>query len=287
MVKVGFLGPKGTYTHQAVLQQFGEDIEIFPLLFIGDCFKEVNANNVDYAVVPFENSTNGQVIFTYDLMRDWYIDTPRPSFRIVGEQFVPIHHNLLSKELDLSNIKKIYSHPQVWGQVTNFMDTIDHPVTKVDCSSTSKAAELVKISNEPGVACISSSMCSKLYNLPIIQADIENNISNSTRFLILGESPLSVSETRSTDITSLIFTVDQAHAPGSLRMALLSFQEYEINIININSRPSNKGNWQYAFFVEFIGNYITDDNVKQSLKSLETKCTEIVILGTFQRTNFL
>ncbi|EGV64609.1 Prephenate dehydratase [Yamadazyma tenuis ATCC 10573] len=285
MVKVAFLGPKGTYTHQAVLQEFGEDIQILPQLSIGDCFKAVDSNEVDYSVVPFENSTNGQVVFTYDLIRDWYMrKNAPPKFKIVGEQFVFIHHNLLSKELDVHNITKVYSHPQVWGQVTNFLSTLNPNVVRADCSSTSKAAEIVRLSNEKGVACISSAMCSKLYNLPIIKPNIEDNRGNTTRFLILGETGLPKKAAVPKYITSIIFTVNSDQEPGALCSALTAFQENNTNLISINSRPSAEKNWSYAFFVEVIGNYLTDENVQNSLKSLNSKCSEIVTLGVFERT---
>lgn len=301
MTKVAFLGPKGTYTHQvcysciihiiidiytniiqAVLQEFGENIEIYPQQSIGDCFKAVDDKAVDYSVVPFENSTNGQVVFTYDLIRDWYMKT-HPKFKIVGEQFVSIHHNLLSQELDVNSITKIYSHPQVWGQVTNFMSTLKPDVVRVDTSSTSKAAELVKLSSEKGVACISSSMCSKLYNLPIIKHNVEDNTGNTTRFLILGESPLPSKTKHSKHVTSIIFTVNQDQEPGSLCSALMIFQQNNVNLITINSRPSTEKNWHYAFFVEMIGNYELDENIKKSMIELKQKTSELVVLGTFER----
>lgn len=238
--------------------------------------------SVDYSVVPFENSTNGQVVFTYDLIRDWYMKT-NPRFKVVGEQFVSIHHNLLSQELDVNNITKIYSHPQVWGQVTNFMSTLKPGVVRVDTSSTSKAAEVVKLSPEKGVACISSSMCSKLYNLPVIKANVEDNQGNTTRFLILGESALPAKAKHSKYITSIIFTVNQDQEPGSLCSALMIFQQNHVNLININSRPSTEKNWHYAFFVEMIGNYEADDNIKNSMAELKEKTSELVVLGTFER----
>lgn len=285
MVKVAFLGPRGTYTHQAVIQEFGENIEIYPQPTIDQCFEILNSGDVDYSIVPFENSTNGQVIFTYDLIRDWYFQNNEPKFKIVGEQFVSIHHNLLSKELDINNITKIYSHPQVWGQVTGFLKNLDKKVIKLDTNSTSKAAEIVSLSNEENIACISSSMCSKLYNLPIIQHNIEDNKYNTTRFLILGNQCLKErpSETKNY-ITSIIFTMKEDHdrKSGSLCSILMEFQKHDINLITINSRPSKQRNWHYAFFVEIEG-HMKDEKVVEGLKELKDKCEEIVTLGSFER----
>lgn len=282
MTKVAFLGPRGTYTHQAIIQQFGEDIEIYPQSSIEQCFKIIDSKDVHYSVVPFENSTNGQVVFTYDLIRDWYFHNPDIKFKIVGEQYVAIHHNLLSKQLDIKNITKIYSHPQVWGQVGEFLATLPSSITKRDVSSTSKAAELVSRALEP-VACISSAMCSKLYNLPIIKPNIEDNKRNTTRFLILGYYPLP--DNSGKWITSILFTMkeDYDQKSGSLVKLLMSFDKHNVNLININSRPSKSKNWHYAFFVDLEGNYLTDDNLKQALKELKQGCSELVILGEFQR----
>lgn len=271
---------------QAVIQQFGDSIGIFPQNSIGDCFKAVNSKAVDYSIVPFENSTNGQVIFTYDLIRDWYIDGQKPDFRIVGEQFVSIHHNLLSMELDVNQITKIYSHPQVWGQVTNFLASLEgpgkKPVTRVDTSSTSKAAEIVKLSHEKGAACISSAMCSKLYNLPTVKANVENDQGNTTRFLILGEQALPVKSEHSKFITSLIFTMSQDQEPGSLCSALMVFQQNNVNLITINSRPSREKNWHYAFFVEVVGS-LGDGRVRKAIEELGEVC-QVVTLGSFERS---
>lgn len=265
---------------------------MYPQTSIGECFKAVDSKQVDYTVVPFENSTNGQVVFTYDLIRDWYFnDTIQPKFRIVGEQFVSIHHNLLSMELDVNNITKIYSHPQVWGQVTNFLTTMKtrqngdgNLLVTIDTSSTSKAADLVKLSREKGVACISSTMCSKLYNLPIVKANIEDNQGNTTRFLILGHQPLPVKNPQGPHyVTFIVFTVNQDQEPGSLCGALSIFQQNQVNLLTINSRPSHEKNWHYAFFVEAEGNYEVDDNLKRCIEQLKDSCSHIVTLGAFER----
>lgn len=224
------------------------------------------------------------MVFTYDLIRDWYFnDVEKPQFGIVGEQYVSIHHNLLSVELDVNNITKIYSHPQVWGQVSNFLNSLSNKVIKVDTSSTSKAAELVKTSSEKGVACISSAMCSKLYNLPIIKGNVEDNQGNTTRFLILGRDQLRPKYNNSQYITSLLFTIDQAQEPGSLCSALMVFQQNHVNLITINSRPSHQKNWQYVFFIEVIGNYLVDENIQTSIDQLDKVCSQVVTLGAFER----
>ncbi|KAG5421445.1 PHA2 [Candida metapsilosis] len=279
--KVAFLGPEGTYTHQAVLQQFGTDnVEISPQQSIGDCFQAINTRHVDFAVVPFENSTNGQVVFTYDLLRDWFLEEKKQcQFRIVGEQFVSIHHNLLSNG-SLKEIETIYSHPQVWTQVGGYLSTLPKNITRIDVGSTSKAAELVSQDKSNKSAAISSLMSSKLYNLPILKANIEDNVTNTTRFLILGYNDPPAHDTSNQEVrkvTSVMFTLPNDD-PGALCDVLVQFKENGINLTSISSRPANLQPWQYVFFIETVGKINT--NV---LKSIQKLCRDIVILGEFDR----
>ncbi|KAM3122844.1 hypothetical protein CJJ07_004782 [Candidozyma auris] len=292
-MKVAFLGPEGTYTHEAVLQQFGKEpnLTILPQSTIGACFDVLNSRDVDYAVVPFENSTNGQVVFTYDLLRDWFIsDTKasKPPFRIVGEQYVAIHHYLLSKAADKSEIKTIYSHPQVWGQVTKALKVFKD-CAKIDANSTAEAAEFVVEDSTGTIACISSKMCARLKSLPILEAEIEDNPRNSTRFLILGSSDLNDQQDDKSDdsciassITSIMFTLNHDD-PGALMAALDSFRFYKINLTSIASRPSGERQWQYVFFVEAEGS-IHSEKMKLATKKLHECCMSVVVLGSFTRS---
>ncbi|KAI3405635.2 PHA2 [Candida oxycetoniae] len=260
-MKVAFLGPEGTYTHQAVIQQFGieEDVEIIPKKSIAECFEAINSRQVDYTVVPFENSTNGQVVFTYDLFRDWFFDSTKECrFRIVGEQFVPIHHNLLGYG-SVQEIETIYSHPQIASQNRD----------------------------NKRIAAISSKMSAKLYDLPIIVKGIEDNASNTTRFLVLGynnppkHNDVTEGKAKAKEeeekITSLMFTLPD-DSPGALCDILFKFKQAEINLTSINSRPANLQPWQYVFFVEAASEINTS-----VLKSLQESCLALVVLGTFDR----
>ncbi|KHC78801.1 prephenate dehydratase [Candida albicans SC5314] len=297
-IKVAFLGPEGTYTHQALIQQFGtENVSIYPQQSIGDCFQILNEKKVDYAVVPFENSTNGQVVFTYDLLRDWYFQTSTPpKFRIIAEQFVSIHHNLLTNASKIEDIKTIYSHPQVWTQVNKFLQSLPQQITKIDVGSTSKAAEIVSqdtiTTSGSSSAAISSYMSSELYKLPILKEGIEDNQSNTTRFLILGyDSPISPppppasnndddnSKRNTTIVSSIMFTLNHDD-PGALCDVLVKFKEYGITLTSINSRPANLKPWQYVFFVEMIG----DIHQEGLVEKIKESCLELVILGVFQRS---
>ncbi|ABN68609.2 Prephenate dehydratase (PDT) [Scheffersomyces stipitis CBS 6054] len=298
VTKVAFLGPEGTYTHQAVIQQFGnkDNVSIYPVKTISDCFKEIHSKNVDFAVVPLENSINGGVVFTFDLIRDWFIPSLQNNSRQNDdtEQFVSIHHNFLTRAEDVSKITCIYSHPQVWTQVTGFLSTIPASIPRIDSTSTSKAAELVNGDESNTSACISSQMSSDLYQLPIRNANIEDNPNNTTRFLVLGyEKPPAPSpspapevgepERPDSRITSIIFTLNH-NDPGALCDVLYEFKKNGVNLTSITSRPSHLKQWQYVFFAEVIGDSSSDANIAKGIESASSICSELVVLGSFDRS---
>lgn len=267
-----------------MLQQFGADslVVALPQALIGACFEQLAAHSVDYAVVPFENSTNGQVVFTYDLLRDWYMGDTEPPFRIVAEQFVAIHHYLLSNAEDLGAVSRLYSHPQVWGQVTQFLALGKlQNVTRVDTSSTAKAAETVFNDASNTSACICLKMSADLYKLPVKYAEIEDLKNNTTRFLVLGLTPV---ERRPDEkmITLLMYMLNH-NDPGALCSALQAFLTNSVNLTSISSRPSHVSQWQYVFFVEAEGD-AEDVAVKQSLAELAKSCTKVAVLGLFARS---
>lgn len=240
--------------------------------------------------MPFENSTNGQVVFTYDLIRDWFtpsLNKPEdlPKFKIVGEQFVSIQHNFITNAKNINEITTIYSHPQVWTQVKQFIKSLPSNIKKIDTSSTSNAAKLVSEDNTNTFACISSKMSSELYNLPIMNENIEDNSKNTTRFLILGYTPLKsptndITKSPTKNITSLLFTLNH-DSPGALCDALNCFKKFNVNLQCISSRPSHIHQWQYVFFVELIGN-VENVDVSNSIDEMRDHILDLVILGSFE-----
>lgn len=234
--------------------------------------------------MPFENSTNGQVVFTYDLLRDWSSKSDC-KFQIVGEQFVSINHFFLTNATLVSQVKTLYSHPQVWGQVAEFSKSVlsELNINKIDVSSTSKAAEMVANDPTNTSAAISSEMAAGIYNLPKLYENIEDISNNTTRFLILGyQKPPAYKDEKDDDyITSILFTLNH-NDPGALCSALDVFRKHKVNLSSINSRPSHLKQWQYVFFAEFHGNLERDEDVKQSLKELSNEC-QLTILGSFKR----
>lgn len=286
-------------------QQFGsgDNVEISAQKSISDCFEILNEEKVDYAVVPLENSTNGQVVYTYDLLRDWFLfhdsgseskAADKPKFRVVAEQFVSIQHNFLTRAKKMEDIKVIYSHPQVWGQVKDFFkNRVPKDVSTVDTGSTAKAAEKVHNDETKSSACISSFMSAQIYNLPILFKNIEDNSKNTTRFLVLGHKGISYKHDKPQDdrvdheqnYVTLVTFILRDDDPGALCDALNAFKTYNINLTSINSRPYPGANWRYAFFIELIGNKDNkdDDNVSKSLSDLEKLVLSMTVLGSFER----
>ncbi|KAH3680527.1 hypothetical protein WICMUC_000258 [Wickerhamomyces mucosus] len=273
---------KITALQEAAIQQFGESSEynLKPLKSIYECFEKLNNDEIDYSVVPFENSTNGQVMFTYDLFREWLI-TNESKIQIIGEQFVSIHHNLLTNAKDISKIKKIYTHPQAWGQCSNWIKKNASNLEKIDSSSTSKAAEIAKSSSpEEGIAAIASEYASDYHKVPILVPHVENISSNTTRFLILSKESKLIQQGEK--VTALAFILKN-NDPGELVKTLNILSKYDINMTSITSRPSLLESWQYVFFIEFYGDNDEDEWVKKALKEFNETCLKSAVLGSFTR----
>lgn len=209
-----------------------------------------------------------------------------PNFLVLGEQFVPIHHNVLTHALDLSKVSKIYSHPQVWGQVSAFLKCSEavKSLSRVDTPSTAAAAEMVSNDKTKTTACISSSLSAELYGLPILIPNVEDKKENTTRFLVLGKPGLLADLRAKGDkyISSIMFILNR-NDPGALCEALNSFRVNNVNLTSIASRPSGRNQWEYVFFVDLEG-HVTDNNVKQSLLDLQTSCSQSAILGLYTRS---
>ncbi|KAI5209001.1 PDT-domain-containing protein [Aureobasidium subglaciale] len=304
--QIAYLGPKASYTHQATLSAFDLDnYGLSPQTTIEDVFSQVQSGKADFGVVPFENSTNGSVVFTLDLFADQ--NAKHPDIVVCGERYVEVHHCLLGRPApatqghatgqakalqeetkspsssghatpipsnptpsnsraapltSLAHIKKLYSHPQAWGQCKTFLSCYLKGVERQDVSSTSRAAELVAADDTNTTAAISSGIAAQMTGLDFLARDIEDEKDNATRFLILRRrsledtSPSSGKENGQEQAQAykslLSFTVSHTNA-GALADALAVFKTHGINLTSINPRPSGEAPWHYMFFVEFSG----------------------------------
>ncbi|MCS7262469.1 MAG: prephenate dehydratase [Aquificaceae bacterium] len=267
-LKVSYLGPKATFTHQAALEYFGFSAHYVPVSTIGDVFKEVEAGRVDYGVVPVENTTEGVVNYTLDMFLE-------SELRIVGEIVIPIRLNLLSTCDRLEEVKRVYSHRHALAQCKEWLSKHMPDAVLVETESTAKACELVMEIEQAGA--IASEVAAYTYHLNLLAENIQDNPNNYTRFLVVGKRSI---KPTGKDKTSLIFAVkDEA---GALFRALESFYRYGVNLTKIVSRPSKKKLWDYVFFVDLEG-HVEEERVGKAIELLKERAQLVKVLGSYPR----
>jgi chorismate mutase/prephenate dehydratase len=255
--KVAYLGPEGSYSHQAAERKFGALSSYIPLNSIESVFKVLDNKEAKFGIVPIENNTEGAVGITLDCLTKY-------NSVIVAETYMDIHHSFASVVENLKDIKRIYSHPQGYSQCKNFLE--EHflqDIEFVPTRSTSAAARRAK--EDPESAAICSQIAAKLYKLPIHFEKIEDNQANRTRFLVLSDFKNQKSDNDKTSI--LAKTEDK---PGSLVAFLQSFQDIGINLSKIESRPIKEKEFQSIFFIDFKG-HIDDEKVKELIENSPSK----------------
>lgn len=264
-ITIAYLGPRASFSHLAALKKFGSMVEYFSCDNISDIFSEVEKDNADYGVVPIENSIEGAISHTLDMLVD-------SDLKICSQLMLNISLNLLSRH-DKSNIEKIYSNPAVFGQCRIWLESNLPKTNLIEVSSTTKAAQIV--SKEKNSACIASLLAADIYDLKIIAKEIEDSPHNITRFFVIGK--FEAEPTRS-DKTSIVFSIKDKI--GALHDMLLPFKNNDINLTKIESRPSKKRVWEYFFFIDMVG-HAKDKNVKKALDVLEEKTKFLKILGSY------
>lgn len=268
-MKVAFLGPKATFSHLATMQHFGLSALLVPLKSISSVFEEVEKGKAQYGVVPVENSTEGVVSHTLDMLVS-------SSLKINAEIMLEVHHDLLSSTGRIEDIKKVCSHSQPIAQCRKWLDDNLPGVPLVDVASTATAAQIA--SEDDSTAAIASELAGNIYDLKIVHNRIEDQLNNFTRFLIVSRRE---SEHSDNDKTSILFAVKDD--PGVLFRMLEPFAKRGINLSKIESRPFKQKAWEYIFFLDFYGNS-SDPGVSEALKELETFCQFVKILGSYPRT---
>lgn len=301
---VAFLGPAASFSHQAAVEFFGSSAELSPRVSFADAFAAVQQGEADYAIIPCENSTNGSVVQTLDLLAD-----PNDTYKdveVCGVHYLRVHHCLLARrsvitsQRDYGSVTKLYTHPQAWGQCEGFLGIHFRGIERQDVSSTSKAGELVSKEETERSAAIASRFAAEFHGLDVLEENIEDKVDNATRFLVLrnmksertglqlfgglnsrrvqGLSP-SASAARKTLISFMV----RQDTPGALAEALLIFKSHGMNLTSINSRPSQKKNWQYVFLVECqtansVGDKSAAVEILHDLQSVTETCRH---LGTW------
>ena len=264
VLKISYLGPQGTFTHLAAIKKFGKKPRYIFTESIRDVFEKVEKEEVDYGVVPIENSIEGVVTHTVDM----FFVSP---LRICAEVTLDISHFLLASSK--KTIKRLYSNPQVFAQCRRWIFKNYPAIELVPTISTAKAALAAK--KDPQGACIGNKILAQLYGLKIIASSLQDSPHNYTRFLVIAKEDSPVS---GKDKTSILFSIKDR--VGALYDILNSFKKNKINLTKIESRPSKRKAWEYYFLVDFQGH--KDEAIAQDvLKELEKKCIFVKILGSY------
>jgi chorismate mutase/prephenate dehydratase len=270
-LRIGYLGPQGSFSHTAAMLKFGQSVEYEPVTDITSIFEEVSKGHCNLGLAPVENTMGGGVIETLDALID-------SDVKICAEIQMAIHHNLLAK-CPLEEIEKIYSKPEVFAQCRSWLSATFKDAQTIAVASTARAAQMA--AEEPKAAAVGSKIAAELYGLNVVCENIEDMANNVTRFLIIGRED---AKATGDDKTTILFST--AHKAGALSDVLDVFKQHGINLTNIESRPSRKREWEYYFFMDFLG-HRTEKSVQAALENARKHCLQLSILGSFPRATEL
>jgi chorismate mutase / prephenate dehydratase len=276
-IRVAYLGPEHTYSHEAARGRFGGSARFDAQPSITGVFQAVENGRTDFGVVPVENTSEGSVGLTLDLL----IDTP---CSIIAEILMPIRHAIMSREGEPSRIRRILSHQQSLGQCRNYL-AVRYPHCDLEAvASNAFAAQCA--AEDDTIAAICSAAAAQAYGLTIIEANIQDVAQNTTRFLVLGREPANTQDDTGGELrlnsiavkTSLVFAVPER--AGALHAALELFAKEKINLTMIQSRPQRERPWAYTFFVDLQGAR-DDGRVKKALRALDRQALFLKVLGSY------
>jgi chorismate mutase/prephenate dehydratase len=267
-LRVAYLGPAGTFSEMALFAHFGSRVEAVACASIDEVFRSTEARATDFGIVPVENSTEGAVNRTLDLM----LLTP---LRIIGEVSLPIHHNLMNQSGELASIRKVCAHPQALAQCSGWLDRNLPGVERAPVSSNAEGARLAAL--DPAVAGIAATSAAERYQLAIAAAGIQDDPQNRTRFAVIGDYRCGPS---GQDQTSLILSVpDRAGAVHSLIEPLA---RHRVSMKRFESRPARQGQWEYYFYIDLIG-HADDPPLAAALAELREQAAFFKLVGSYPR----
>lgn len=264
MYRVSFQGERGAYSEDAAISFFKESIDTIPFSTFAEVVESTQNDNTDYSVLPVENSLEGSVGESYDLL----VST---DLTIVGEIYYRIKHCLIGFD-SIDNTDTVYSHPQALGQCRKFIH--EHKLKTIPTYDTAGSVRIIKDLNKKNISCIASKRASEIYQVPIIREGIEDNVNNYTRFLVLSKNP------QDGDKTSIIFSVK--HEAGALFSILKEFNDHNVNLTKIESRPNKSTPWEYNFYMDFDGTK-EDPMIKAILDKIKQKTLFLKVLGSYKR----
>ena len=267
MVKVAFQGERGAFSEDAAAKLFGADIDYSPCARLKHVFEHVSHDNVEFGVVPVENSQAGSINETYDLLLAYPTN-------IFAEVILRVSHCLMALPgKKLEDITTIYSHPQAIAQCAEFLSKLN--VEIMSGYDTAGSAKMIKEKGLTNCAAIASRRASDIYGLEILAPEIETSINNYTKFAAISKQK---AEPAQKNKTSLVFATE--HKPGSLYRILGIFATRNINLTKLESRPSRREPWEYVFYADFEGHL--DSRIHQeAVKELQTEATFVKILGSY------
>ncbi|GJL78513.1 MAG: prephenate dehydratase [Nitrospinaceae bacterium] len=265
-LKIAFLGPETTFSHQAAIKQFGRSAVLSPFNSIEVIFSEVEQGNCDYGIVPVENSTEGVINLTLDC----FVDSP---LLICDEVKLEVSLCLLSKAEDIQKIKVIYSHPQALAQCRNWLSRHLPGIEQIPTSSTASAAKQAR--SKKSSAAIAGALASEEYQLNVLAKKMQDRSDNHTRFLIIGKEKAKKSKQNK---TTVMFSIKDES--GSLLKVLQLFAKNKINLTKIQSRPLRNRTWEYLFYLDFDG-HIDDPNVQKVIDALSRQSLFMKVLGSY------
>lgn len=263
---VAYLGPEGTYTQAAVAKHFGQAVRNLDVKTIADVFRVVEQGKAHFGVVPVENSSEGVITSTLDCFAT-------SDLKVCGEVQLPINHHLLSHADGLTVVKKVYAHPQALAQCRQWLERYVPEVELLSTNSNAEAAVIV--TNDHESAAIASDIAARIYSIPVLASGIEDEQSNTTRFLIIGNHSYPSSGLDKTTIM-----VSTQNRVGSLFELLKPLYDNSVDMSRIESRPSKQTNWDYVFYIDMIG-HANDDNVKKALAELEAQSAFFKLIGSY------
>ena len=265
-LKVGYLGPEGTFSQQAMHKHFGHSAKGLPLGSIEEVFQEVEAGHADFGVVPVENSGQGTIQSTLDM----FLTSP---LRICGEIELAVHQHLLSRTGRIEDVERVYSHPMSLAQCRTWLRQHLPKAEKIPVASNAEAARRARSADDS--AAIAGISAANVYGLKSVAGPIEDRPDNTTRFLVVGRELFSASGHDRTSL--LVFVHDR---PGALFNVLAPFARHGISMNRIESRPAHTGRWQYAFFIDVEG-HVDEGKVKQALSELGEYAAMVKVLGSY------
>jgi chorismate mutase/prephenate dehydratase len=265
-LSVAFLGPQGTFTEAAAFKRFGHAQTGISCASIDEIFRKVESGEANYGVVPVENSTEGAIGRTLDLL----MQSP---LRLCGEVLLAVHQCLLSQDKDMAKIKRVYSHPQSLGQCQDWLNAHLPHAERVSVASNAEAASLA--ANDKHSAAIAGRQAAERFSIPVQAANIEDDPRNTTRFLVIGNQDVAAS---GKDKTSLVMSA--SNRPGAVHDLLVPFAKHGVSMSKLESRPAKSGLWEYIFFVDIEGHQ-TDKKVSAALGELKEVAAFVKILGSY------